>query len=172
MFARTGKGRSRKVTGSRGVSLVELIVTLTILGILASVVMPMAQMTARRTKELELRRNLRTIRTAIDEYKKAWDKMAAGPNKPESDSGYPKDLQTLIDGKDFGDIKAGKKKFLRRKIYDPFHPPENSSDEQWGWELRSYKDRPDSSKWGGEDVFDVYSKSEGTAIDGTKYKDW
>jgi general secretion pathway protein G len=87
-------------------------------------------------------------------------------------TGYPKDLQTLIDGKDFGDLKAGKQKFLRRKIYDPFNPPESASDEQWGWELRSYKDKPDSSKWGGEDVFDVYSKSEGTAIDGSKYKDW
>jgi len=154
------------------VSLVELIVTLTILAILASVVMPMAQMTARRTREIELRRNLRTIRTAIDDYKKAWDKMPPGPLKTDAESGYPKDLQTLIDGKDFGDLKKGKMKFLRRKIFDPFQPPDSTSDEQWGWELRSYKDLPDSSKWGGEDVFDVYSKSEGTAIDGTKYKDW
>jgi general secretion pathway protein G len=172
MFADFIKGMLPRLGADKGVSLLELVVTLTILAILASVVMPMAQMTARRTKELELRRNLRTIRTAIDEYKKAWDKMPAGPNKPENESGYPKDLQTLIDGKDFGDIKAGKQKFLRRKIYDPFHPPDSSGDEQWGWELRSYKDKPDSSKWGGEDVFDVFSKSEGTAIDGSKYKDW
>jgi general secretion pathway protein G len=172
MSADVSKGLKGRSGNSRGVSLVELVVTLTILAILASVVLPMAQMTARRTKELELRRNLRTIRTAIDDYKKAWDKMPAGPNKTENESGYPKDLQTLIDGKDFGDIKAGKQKFLRRKIYDPFHQPDSTSDEQWGWELRSYKDKPDSSKWGGEDVFDVYSKSEGTAIDGSKYKDW
>ena len=172
MYTDVPKELNARLKGTRGVSLLELVVTLTILAILASVVMPMAQMSARRTKELELRRNLRTIRTAIDDYKKAWDKMPAGPNKTENESGYPKDLQTLIDGKDFGDIKAGKQKFLRRKIYDPFHPPDSSSDEQWGWELRSYKDKPDSSKWGGEDVFDVFSKSEGTAIDGSKYKDW
>jgi len=172
MFASFSKGITARLTGTKGVSLVELVVTLTILGILASVVMPMAQMTARRTRELELRRNLRTIRTAIDEYKKAWDKMPAGPLKADAESGYPKDLQTLVDGKEFGDIKAGKQKFLRRRIYDPFSPPGSASDEQWGWELRSYKDKPDSNKWGGEDVFDVYSKSEGTAIDGTKYKDW
>src|SRR5512137_1365153 len=172
MFASFVRGQVRRLKGTSGVSLVELVVTLTILAILASVVMPMAQMTAKRTSELELRRNLRTIRTAIDEYKKAWDAMPAGPNKADNESGYPKDLQTLIDGKDFGDIKVGKKKFLRRKIYDPFSPPGSAGDEQWGWELRSYKDKPDSSKWGGEDVFDVYSKSEGTAIDGSKYKDW
>lgn len=172
MFAKFGTGLAVRLKGTSGISLIELIVTLTILAILASVVMPMAQMTARRSKELELRRNLRTMRTAIDDYKKAWDKMPAGPNKADTESGYPKDLQTLIDGKDFGDLKAGKQKFLRRKIYDPFNPPESASDEQWGWELRSYKDKPDSSKWGGEDVFDVYSKSEGTAIDGSKYKDW
>jgi general secretion pathway protein G len=172
MYARCRKVFAARLTGTGGVSLVELVVTLTILAILASVVMPMAQMTARRTRELELRRNLRTIRTAIDDYKKAWDKMPAGPLKSDAESGYPKDLQILVDGKDFGDIKAGKMKFLRRRILDPFHPPDSTADEQWGWELRSYKDKSDSTKWGGEDVFDVYSKSEGTAIDGTKYKDW
>ena len=155
-----------------GLSLIELIVTITILAILAAGILPTVRMTSKRTKEIELRRNLRSIRIAIDDYKKTWDKMPEGPNKPVNESGYPKNLQVLIDGGDFGDVKAGKKKFLRRKVLDPFYAPESENDETWGWQLRSYSDSPDSSSWGGEDVFDVYSKSEETAIDGSKYKDW
>lgn len=153
-----------------GVSLIELVVTLTILAILATAVVPLSRWTVQRNREIELRRNLRTIRTAIDEYKKAFDKMPQGPLK--TGSGYPKELQVLLDGFDFGDVTAGKKKFLRRKLYDPFHPPESDSDNTWGWGVRSSADKPDSTIWGGEDVYDVYSQSEGTAIDGTKYMDW
>lgn len=156
---------------NKGLSLVELVVTMVILGILAAGVLPMARMSAQRTKEVELRRNLRTIRTAIDNYKKKFDKMPEGPLK--SGSGYPKDLQELLEGHEFGDAKAGKIKFLRRKIYDPFHPPDDSSDATWGWNLRSSVDKPDSTTWGKEDVFDVYSMNEGTALDGkTKYSEW
>lgn len=156
---------------NKGVSLTELVVTITILSILAAGILPLAQMTALRTKEIELRRNLRIIRTAIDDYKKTWDKMPAGPLK--IGSGYPKDLQVLLDGFDFGDsAKTGKKKFLRRKIHDPFNSPEGNSDDLWGWKLRSTVDKPDSGIWGKEDVFDVYSQNSGTAIDGTKYEDW
>ncbi len=155
----------------KGLSLVELIVTMTILAILAAGVIPLTRMSAQRTKEIELRRNLRVIRTAIDDYKRKFDKMPEGPLK--AGAGYPKDLQTLLDGHDFGDAKAGKIKFLRRKIYDPFHPPESDNDEMWGWNLRSTVDKPDSTNWGKEDVFDVYSMSEGTAIDGkSKYSEW
>ena len=155
----------------RGLSLIELVVTMTILGILAAGVMPLTQMAAQRAKEIELRRNLRTIRTAIDDYKRKFDKMPEGPLK--TGSGYPKDLKELLEGREFGDVKAGKIKFLRRKIYDPFHPPDSDSDDMWGWNLRSSVDKYDSSNWGKEDVFDVYSMSEGTAIDGkTKYSDW
>lgn len=155
----------------KGLSLIELIVTMTILGILAAGVIPLTRMTALRTKEIELRRNLRTIRSAIDSYKRKFDKMPEGPLK--TGFGYPKDLQELLDGRDFGDAKTGKIKFLRRKIYDPFHPPETSSDDMWGWNLRSSVDKPDSTSWGKEDVFDVYSMSEGTALDGkTKYSEW
>ncbi|MBW4055089.1 MAG: type II secretion system protein [Proteobacteria bacterium] len=154
-----------------GLSLIELVVTMTILGILAAGVIPFTRMTAQRTKEMELHRNLRTIRSAIDDYKRKFDRMPDGPLK--TGSGYPKDLQELLDGRDFGDAKTGKIKFLRRKIYDPFHPPESNSDDTWGWNLRSSVDKSDSTTWGKEDVFDVYSMSEGTALDGkTKYNEW
>lgn len=155
----------------KGLSLIELVVTMTILGILAAGVMPLTRMAAQRTKEIELRRNLRTIRTAIDDYKRKFDKMPDGPLK--TGVGYPKDLQVLLDGYDFGDAKAGKIKFLRRKLHDPFHPPDGDSDDMWGWNLRSSVDKFDSTTWGKEDVFDVYSMSEGTALDGkTKYSEW
>jgi len=142
---------------------------MTILGILAAGVMPLVRNTTIRTKEVELRRNLRIIRIAIDDYKKTYDKMPEGPLK--TGSGFPKDLQELVDGKDFGDAKIGNVKFLRRKVLNPLDP-KSSSDEKWGWELRSYKDKPDSSSWGKEDVFDVYAPQDGTALDGTKYKEW
>lgn len=153
-----------------GVSLLELVVTITILGILAAGVMPLVRNTSIRSKEIELRRNLRIIRIAIDDYKKTFDKGPDGPLK--AGSGYPKDLDELVEGKDFGDVKTGKVKFLRRKVLNPLDPKKAAEDNQWGWELRSYKDKPDSSKWGGEDVFDVYAPQEGTALDGTKYKEW
>jgi len=160
------------LSSRRGVSLVELVVTLTILGILASVILPLSSMTAKRTRELELRRNLRTMRTAIDEFKKNYDKaveekkILSSMNK----SGYPETLQQLVDGYDFGGLTSGKKKFLRKIPKDPFNVVKPGEEPKWG--LRSYADKPDSSSWGGEDVFDVYSLSEGTAIDGTKYNEW
>lgn len=152
-----------------GVSLLELIVTITILGILAAGVMPLIRNTTIRSKEIELRRNLRIIRIAIDDYKKTFDKMPDGPLK--TGSGYPKDLQELVDGHDFGDPKIGTVKFLRRKVLNPLDP-KSSSDETWGWELRSYRDKPDSTSWGKEDVYDVYAPQDGTALDGSKYKEW
>ncbi|HCE66923.1 MAG TPA: hypothetical protein DER40_05175 [Geobacter sp.] len=90
----------------------------------------------------------------------------------KSGSGYPETLQELVDGHDFGDVKTGKVKFLRRKILNPLDPKSFEDEKQWGWELRSYKDQPDSSKWGGEDVFDVYAPQDGIAMDGTKYNEW
>lgn len=152
-----------------GVSLLELVVTITILGILAAGVMPLIRNTTIRTKEIELRRNLRIIRVAIDDYRKTFEKMPDGPLK--IGSGYPKDLQELVDGKDFGDVKTGTVKFLRRKVLNPLDP-KSSTDDKWGWELRSYKDKPDSSSWGKEDVYDVYAPQDETALDGTKYKEW
>ena len=150
-----------------GLSLIELIVTLTILAILASAVLPSVRMTGQRMKEVELKRNLRVMRSAIDEFKKNSDKVPIPPTK----SGYPESLEQLVEGVEFGDVaKREKKKFLRRIPIDPFHPQMADGKPEWG--LRSYSDKPDSTIWGGDDVFDVYSLSEGTAIDGTKYKDW
>lgn len=155
-----------------GLTLIELVITITILGILAAVIMPLSQMTAQRTRELELRRNLRTIRIAIDDYKKRYDKAVTEKKIPSvlNKSGYPESLKVLVEGYDFGDANGAKIKFLRRIPADPFNPPKGNEEPKWG--LRSYADRPDSGIWGGEDVYDVYSMSEGTAIDGTKLKDW
>jgi len=161
----------RILDDNRGLSLIELVVTMVILTILGSLILPSAQMASRRTKEIELRRNLRDIRTAIDDYKKHYDK-AQLDNKIVTSvgkSGYPATLELLVEGDDFGGVVKEKKKFLRRVPKDPFHKVEA---EEPAWGMRSYVDAPDSTSWGEEDVFDVYSLSEGTAIDGTKYKDW
>ena len=156
----------------KGVTLVELVVTVTILAILAAVVMPLSQMTGRRTRELELRRNLRIIRVAIDDYKKSYDKAVLEQKIVPSLNkfGYPETLKELVEGRDFGGLYPTKKKFLRRIPADPFNPPKGKDEPKWG--LRSYSDKPDSTSWGGEDVYDIYSLNEGTAIDGTKYNEW
>lgn len=156
----------------RGLTLIELVVTVAILAILAALVLPLSQMSAKRTKEMELKRNLRVIRTAIDDFKKSYDKaveekkIIASMNK----TGCPEKLEVLVEGYDFGGLYNYKKKFLRKIPIDPFNPPPKGEAPKWG--LRSYVDAPDSTSWGGEDVYDVYSLSEDTAIDGSKYKDW
>ncbi len=170
------------VNNRRGLSLIELIVTVVILSILGLLVLPLTQMTTKRIRELELRRNLREIRTALDEYKKNYDdavKLGKRPSVVLDESGFPKTLELLVEGEsDPTDPKGErKKKFLRRIPPDPFHQPKmqdgvKSKDAKDMWGLRSYRDKVDSTLWGGEDVFDVYSLSEETAIDGTKYKDW
>lgn len=163
---------TKKLMNNRGISLIELIVTMTILSILALLVLPSAQMAMKRNREMELRRSLRLVRTAIDEYKKNYDQAVAEKKlTPSTDSsGYPETLEVLVDGYDFGGLVNYKKKFLRRIPVDPFNPPKPGEKPEWG--LRSYKDEPDSEIWGGEDVYDIYSLSKETAIDGTKYRDW
>jgi len=165
---------SINAVGVRGLALIELVVTLVILSILAMLVIPSAQMTVKRTKELELRRELREMRTAIDEYKRTYDEAVRNKQLIASvdESGYPKDLRELVEGRDFGGVSKIKKKFLRRIPVDPFNPPNPGAEPEWG--LRSYNDDPDAppSSSGGDDLFDVSSLSEETAIDGTKYKDW
>ncbi len=152
---------------NRGYTFVELLVVVTILIILASAVLPLAQVTSQRQREGELRRSLREMRTAIDKFKDGVDtgQIPMTELSPTSE-GYPADLQTLVDGVTAANDATGRKlKYLRRI---PMDPMTNSSD----WGLRSYQDKPDSTSWGGQNVFDVYSKANGTALDGTKYRDW
>lgn len=164
----------KSLLNNRGLSLIELVVTLSILILLSSIVLPSVQVASKRTKELELKRSLREMRSAIDEYKRFYDKSKADQKGQQGlggvETGYPKTLETLVEGADFGALTNGKRKFLRRIPKDPFYDGEG--DAETGWKLRSHNDEPDTSIWGGEDVFDVQSASEGTAIDGTKYKDW
>jgi general secretion pathway protein G len=144
----------------RGLTLVELIVAITIMAILAVAVLPLARLTVRREKERELRRDLWEMRDAIDRYKDAADR---GKFQTKLGSeGYPPDLDELVKGVDVGGKKV---RFLRRIPVDPM-----TGKNEWG--QRSMTDDPDSDSWGGNDIFDVYTKSEGTALDGTKYKDW
>jgi general secretion pathway protein G len=146
--------------GEAGLTLVELIVTVAILGILASAAVPIARFQVKREKERQLRYDLWQMRRAIDAYKDAADKHAF-QTKIDSQN-YPPDLQTLVDGVD---VQGKKVRFLRHIPTDPM-----TGNDDWG--LRSMQDDPDSDSWSGNNVFDVFSKSDGTALDGTKYKDW
>ncbi len=144
----------------RGLTLVELIVAIAILAILAGAAVPLARTTVRRSKERELRRDLWEMRDAIDRYKDAADRGAF--QIKVGTEGYPPDLETLVKGID----SNGKKlRFLRRIPVDPM-----TGNTEWG--LRSMQDEPDSDSWGGQNVFDVYTKAQGTALDGTKYSEW
>jgi general secretion pathway protein G len=147
-----------------GLTLIELLVTMAILCILAVGVLPLSEMAFKRTKEIELRENLRTIRTALDEYKRLADEGKIVVDALSS--GYPKTLDVLVEGVEVGGgPKPYKKKFLSKIPRDPM-----TEDGEWG--LRSYADDPDSDVWGGQDVYDIYSKSDGEALDGTKYSEW
>jgi general secretion pathway protein G len=144
-----------------GVTLIEMIVVITILLILMGAAMPIMKVSIRRQREVELRRDLWEMRTAIDRYKDAADKNAFQIKL--GSEGYPPDLDTLVNGVE---ITGGKKlRFLRRIPVDPM-----TGNTDWG--LRSMQDDPQSDSWGGQNVFDVYTKSTGTALNDTKYKDW
>jgi general secretion pathway protein G len=150
-----------------GFTFIELLVVTSILLILASAIMPLARVTIRRQREAELRRDLREMRTAIDKYKDAVDTGLIGSTDVRAGSeGYPPDLDTLVEGVTKANDASGTKlKFLRRVPIDPV-----THSAEWG--LRSYQDKPDASSWGGQNVYDVYSKASGTGLDGTKYRDW
>jgi general secretion pathway protein G len=153
--------RAKRVSaGERGLTLIELIVTITILSILAGAAFPIARFQYKRQNERELRYDLWMMRDAIDKYKDAADK-GAFQTKVDSQN-YPPDLQTLVDGVD---VQGKKLRFLRHIPIDPI-----TGKAEWG--LRSMQDDPDSDSYGGQSVFDVYSKSESTALDGTKYSTW
>jgi general secretion pathway protein G len=148
-----------------GMTLLELIIACAILLILSSAALPVARFTVVRQREKELRLDLREMRNAIDRYKDLADRNMIRTEL--GSEGYPPDLQTLVKGVAIGGTGAAGKniRFLRRIPVDPM-----TGNTEWG--LRSVQDDPDSTSWGGKNIFDVYSKSTGMALDGTKYSDW
>ncbi|AFL87751.1 prepilin-type N-terminal cleavage/methylation domain-containing protein [Terriglobus roseus DSM 18391] len=152
---------TRSALGSEaGVTLVELVVVVSIIAILATAAVPVTRWQVKRTKERELRAALWEMRSAIDHYKDAAER---GAFQTKVDSfNYPPDLETLINGVD---VKDKKVRFLRRIPIDPMTKGTE-------WQLRAMQDDADSTSWGGQNVFDVHSKSQGTALDGTKYSEW
>src|SRR6266567_4660453 len=159
--------RGQRSALAQGYSFIELLVVATIIMILASAIMPLAKVTATRQREAELHRSLREIRTAIDKYKDAADTGQIGSLDIKVGSeGYPPDLETLVEGVNAANDATGRKlKFLRHIPVDPM-----TRNTEWG--MRSYQDKPDSTRWGGQNVFDVYTTFDAKALDGTKYKDW
>jgi general secretion pathway protein G len=154
---------SRRLAARRqnGVTLLEMIVVITILLIMMGAAVPVLKVSVRRQREVELRRDLWEMRAAIDRYKDATDKNMVQVKL--GSEGYPPDMDTLVNGVE---VAGGKKlRFLRRIPVDPM-----TGNTDWG--LRSMQDDPQSDSWGGQNVFDVYSKSTGVGLDGTKYKDW
>jgi general secretion pathway protein G len=150
----------------RGFTYLEMVATAGILMILASAILPMARVTRTRHKEIELRRELRMLRTALDEYKKAVDSGRIGGSDVRLGSeGYPPDLETLVEGVNAVGRIDVKLRFLRRIPIDPM-----TGKAEWG--MRCYSDEPESTSWCGQNVWDVYSQSQGKALDGTRYKDW
>jgi general secretion pathway protein G len=152
--------RTSNLEPEAGLTLIELIICVTIISILACAALPVARFQVKRQRERELRRDLWEMRDAIDRYKDAADR--GGIQIKLDSQGYPTDLQTMVEGVDVQDKKV---RFLREIPVDPM-----TKSAEWG--LRSNQDDADSTSWGGQNVFDVYTKSEGTALDGTKYSTW
>jgi general secretion pathway protein G len=146
-----------------GMTLLELIITCAILLVLSSAALPIAKYSIVRRKETELRHDLREMRDAIDRYKDAADRNQI--RVEIGSEGYPPDLETLVTGVQLGTSSDKKIRFLRKVPVDPI-----TGRAEWG--LRAVQDDPNSTSWGGKNVFDVYSKSMGTAQDGTRYSDW
>ena len=168
--------------GSRGVTLIELLVTLAIIFILASVALPIGKMSTKRAKELELRQTLRMVRTSIDNFRRDWardGKTLLGPlcvknqltcKEETGITGYPKTLDTLLKVELSGEEaqleeNSSIRRYLRRIPVDPM-----TETTEWG--LRCYQDEQDEERWCGEDIFDIFTTSERVALDGTKYRDW
>jgi general secretion pathway protein G len=160
----------------KGITLIELLVVIAILGILASAAMPFSRMAVQRTKELELRGNLRLLRSKIDEFHSDCEtkpptlSVLEGYCKTEQYN-YPESLEQLTEPLKKSGAMDQTKKYLRRIPRDPMTPLE-AKDKPNNWGLRSYGDEPDSTDWGSGNVYDVYSKSEAVSLDGTKYNTW
>jgi general secretion pathway protein G len=152
--------QGRSIGLQHGFTLLELIIATTILLILTSMAVPLARVTIKREKEHELRRDLWEMRDAIDRYKDAAERNAF--QTKVGTQNYPPDLETLVKGEE---VQGKKIRFLRKIPVDPM-----TNNTEWG--MRSMQDDPDSDSWGGQNVFDVYTKSQGTGLDGSKYKDW
>jgi general secretion pathway protein G len=161
------RNRDGLLGDANGYTFVELVVVAGIIMILALAAMPLARVTAQRQREVELRAALREMRTAIDKFKDAADTQQIASLEIKAGSeGYPADLQTLVEGVPAANDATGRKlKFLRRIPIDPMTKKAE-------WALRSYQDDPDTTHWGGQNVFDVRTTFDGTALDGTKYRDW
>jgi general secretion pathway protein G len=161
---------SKTQSRSHGFTLLEIIIVITILSVLTAAAIPMVRNTVKREREAELRLALRQLRQAIDKYKAYHDQSNGGaiPIEWKTQSGYPKELDLLVEGfipANVVGLSENRVRFLRRIPIDPM-----TGTTEWG--LRSYKDKPDSTSWGGEDIFDVYCKSNGEALNGTRYRDW
>jgi general secretion pathway protein G len=150
-------------TAQSGMTLLELIIATSILLILASAALPLNRMAIKRQKEFELHEALREMRSAIDRYKDAADKNLI--HVEVGTEGYPKDLDVLVNGVELATAKERRVRFLRRIPIDPMT-------DRPDWGLRSVQDDPKAGSWGGQNVFDVFSRSSGTALDGTRYSDW
>jgi general secretion pathway protein G len=150
-----------------GFTFIELLVTTAVLMVLASAALPLARVTIKRQREVELRRVLREMRSAIDRFKDMADTQIIAPTEvPFGSEGYPASLTVLVEGVTRNNDASGSKiKFLRRIPIDPM-----TGTADWG--MRAYQDSKEATVWGGQNVFDVFSKSDGIALDGTKYKDW
>ncbi len=154
----------------KGLTLIELLVVIAIVSILATAVMPLSRMTVKRMKETELRSALRTIRTAIDTFNRdCLTKKLAAENC--SQDNYPETLDTLTQPLKLAGTVEKTRKYLRRIPRDPMTPLD-SADNTNNWGMRSFSDPPDSTQWGGDNVYDVYSKSEKEGLDGSKYNTW
>ena len=152
--------RGRSIGPQHGFTLLELIIATMILLVLTSMAVPLARVTIKREKERELRRDLWEMRDAIDRYKDAADRNAF--QTKVGSQNYPPDLETLVKGEE---VQGKKIRFLRKIPVDPM-----TNSTEWG--MRSMQDDPDSDSWGGQNVFDVFTKSQSIGLDGSKYKDW
>jgi general secretion pathway protein G len=160
-------GRTSPRNRQTGYTFIEVAIVAAIVAILASAALPLAKVTMQRQREVELRRALREIRTAIDKYKDAADQNLISPNDIDNDAeGYPPTLKTLVDGVTPANDTTGRRlRYLRRIPIDPM-----TRTSEWG--LRSSRDTPDSRTWGGQNVYDVHTTFDGRALDGTNYRDW